>query len=99
MATPLFVAMTRPAERWGLPYNFLIVGLSAVAVVFFVSNLAFGGVWGIVCALVSLPILGLLARLVTLYDPYIIDVYAIYLTQGLGTPNAHIWGGNSYAGE
>jgi type IV secretion system protein VirB3 len=91
VADPLFVAMTRPAMAWGVPYSALVVN-AMVTIELFVSAK------NLVLLLVCVPVHGLF-WLLCLREPRFFELAQLWgRTRGgsvLG--NLLFWGANSYS--
>lgn len=88
--TPIFVGMTRPAEKLGMPISFWFVGsLGPMVTYIFTSGWGF---WALLLFFPSSFLMWLMAR----KDPYMFDILAKKLTKTPGTSNNSKYGGNSY---
>ncbi len=96
---PVFLALTKPAERGGLPMGFWIIIGSVPAVVFLVTQGFFNFPFVLVPALASALTCYLVARRIARVDPYLPDHLSARVDCNLFTRSTSRWGGNSYAGD
>lgn len=94
--THLFLAITRPSERGGLPFGFNILVLTIPLLLFITTQGLTEGLMDYWSALTAIP-LWFLARYVVSIDPYLPDVIAAKVDCNLFTLNRAQWGGNSYS--
>ncbi len=94
MTAPVFSAVTRPAERGGIPYDFIVMVVAAPVFLFILTqgSLAF---WGLTSAL---P-LYVAARIVARREPYLPRLAAMKLNLTMPTLSNQFWGGASYGPE
>ena len=88
--TPIFVGMTRPPEKLGMPVSFWFVGSTVPMVAYILT--AKWGFWALLLFLPSSMTMWLMAR----KDPYMFDILYKKLMKTPMTANASRFGGNSY---
>ena len=88
--TPIFVGMTRPPEKLGMPVSFWFVGATVPMVAYILT--AGWGFWALLLFFPSSIVMWRMAR----KDPYMFDILAKKLTKTPATLNNSKYGGNSY---
>lgn len=86
---PLFVGLTRPATKWGVPYH-------AFVVEFMVSTLVFLAVGNPLYLLIAVPIHGIL-YLITVNDPGAFGSIFLWMKTIGRCRNSRFWGAASFS--
>lgn len=86
---PLFVGLTRPATKWGVPLSAFIINVFLTTIVF----LAFGNIF---LLLIALPV-HLILYLVSYNDPYVFDGFFMWFKTSAKCMNKGFWGAVSYS--
>jgi type IV secretion system protein VirB3 len=87
--TKIVVPLTRPPMMWGIPRNAFVVETMGVAVLFvIVQRFSVFLAW--------IPLHSIM-YILTVRDPYFLEVLKIKLGKTFTTRNNPFWGGNSYS--
>ncbi|GLS18037.1 hypothetical protein GCM10007874_10530 [Labrys miyagiensis] len=87
--SPLVVPLTRPTMMWGVPRGAFIAQGMGVTTVFVVSHHLAMFLWFII----THPILYML----TIRDPYFVEILRVKLTKTMPVRNKAFWGANSFS--
>lgn len=87
--SPLIVALTRPTLMWGVPRGAFIAEGCGVPTLFIITH----NLWMLLIFFVTHPLLYIL----TIRDPYFVDIIRVYFTKTLPTRNKRFWGANSFS--
>ena len=87
--SPLVVPLTRPTMSWGVPRGAFLAQLMGVCTIFVLSHhlLMF------LLLIVTHPILYML----TIRDPYFVEILRVKLTKTMPVRNKWFWGANSFS--
>jgi type IV secretion system protein VirB3 len=91
VADPLFVAMTRPAMVWGVPYAALLLNVLVTVELFVTSK-------NLLCLMICVPV-HVLFWLLCLREPRFFELAQLWCRTRLGgmAGNVGFWGANSYS--
>lgn len=94
MTTPLFSALTRPPERGGIPYDFIIIVVCVPTILFIMTVNSIG----FYAVLTVFPLYGL-AKYVAMREPYLPRLLRMKMELTPSTRSKSFWRGNSYSPE